>query len=96
MKNLLLLFFMAVLFGSCRKLVSDNCIFLKQTEGWQTENFKSKYTIQFPADYTGTGMIGFEGNIFYKKKDAIKNQRRYRRKSDSDGSIFKNEEPRIR
>ena len=31
-----------------------------------TENFKTEYLIQFPDDYKGIGMVGFEGNIFTK------------------------------
>jgi len=68
MRIIPLLLFISLLVGSCRKVVCDDCISLKQTESWQTEQFKTNYTIEFPADYTGIGMTGFEGNIFYKKR----------------------------
>jgi hypothetical protein len=41
---------------------------ISQNPDWNTENFKNNYTIQFPDNYEGHGMTGFEGNVFQKKR----------------------------
>lgn len=46
----------------------SNCIEISANEDWTTENFKTNFTIQFPKNYEGTGMVGFEGNMFNKKR----------------------------
>lgn len=38
-------------------------------ESWITETLKSDYTIQFPDNYMGPGMTGFEGPMFLKTRD---------------------------
>ncbi len=45
------------------------CIESVQNDQWETESFKTNYSIQFPSNYIGQGMIGFEGNIFDKKRN---------------------------
>jgi hypothetical protein len=42
---------------------------LEKHPDWTVEPFKTNYSIQFPSYYEGTGMIGFEGNIFQKYTD---------------------------
>lgn len=49
--------------------VHCQCIEMSQNQNWATENFKTNYTIQFPGDYEGFGMVGFEGNTFRKNRD---------------------------
>lgn len=57
------------LFAACDdEEPTPTCIELAQNANWTSENFKSDYTIQFPADYEGQGMIGFEGNTFFKNR----------------------------
>ena len=45
--------------------IDMDCVENKQMGYWITELFKSNYTIQFPSNYEGQGMVGFEGNIFF-------------------------------
>ncbi len=47
---------------------SPSCITLEQNANWITESFKTLYDIQFPANYEGIGMVGFEGNFFAKNR----------------------------
>jgi hypothetical protein len=56
---------------SCGKdniIVIDNysCNDLKTVDNWTTINFKTGYSIQVPPEYKGGGMMGFEGNTFFK------------------------------
>lgn len=44
------------------------CIQIAQNPDWNTEDIKSDYTIQFPDNYEGNGLIGFEGNTFSKTR----------------------------
>ena len=73
MKKIILSFsiFLTVLI-SCDKSNDDisqkDCKSMSQNSNWTTENFKADYTIQFPNNYEGTGMVGFEGNMFYKNR----------------------------
>jgi hypothetical protein len=55
---------------SCRKenLIEENCIEISQNLTWKVENFKTEYTIQIPDNYEGAGMVGFEGNVYSKKR----------------------------
>ena len=46
--------------------IDMDCVENKQMGYWIIELFKSNYTIQFPSNYEGQGMVGFEGNIFSK------------------------------
>ncbi len=48
--------------------ITPTCMTMEQNTSWTAEDFKTDYTIQFPADYEGNGMVGFEGNIFSKNK----------------------------
>lgn len=50
--------------------VDDSCVPMEQIPGWTVEPFKTNYTIQFPSDWKGTGMVGFEGNMFSKDREA--------------------------
>ena len=42
------------------------CQLFLQPETWVIEDFKTDYSIHFPPSYEGEGMVGFEGNIFFK------------------------------
>ncbi len=42
---------------------------LSQNSNWITSDYKNNYTIQFPANYSGVGKVGFEGNIFSKLRN---------------------------
>jgi len=46
----------------------SDCIEMSENSNRTTEDFKTNFTIQFPNNYEGTGMVGFEGNIFNKKR----------------------------
>ena len=46
--------------------IEMDCAGNKQMDNWITESFKSNYSIQFPSNYIGHGMIGFEGYTFSK------------------------------
>ncbi|NOZ74385.1 MAG: hypothetical protein GXO90_03275 [FCB group bacterium] len=45
-----------------------DCIPTEQNYHWTAEPFKTDFTIQFPSNYNGPGLHGFEGNIFYKAR----------------------------
>lgn len=76
MKKLLLsLAILLTIFTSCDEEI--DCIEIFETSDWTTENFKSNYTIQFPDNYEGTGMVGFEGNFFFKNRSDDKVVIRY-------------------
>lgn len=45
-----------------------DCLKMSDNSNWTTEDFKLEYTIQFPSNYEGTGMVGFEGNFFSKNR----------------------------
>lgn len=62
MKRYLLIILLAPLFFACKK--EDARI-----EDWQQEQFKSEYTIQFPDNYSGGYIQGFEGGSFEKTRD---------------------------
>ena len=56
-----------IIFYSCNDNENDlDCIENQQIDNWITESFKLNYTIQFPTNYEGHGMVGFEGNLFSK------------------------------
>ena len=52
--------------GGCGVPMPTPVIRMTQNNGWTAEPFKTGYTIQFPTGYKGIGLMGFEGNIFYK------------------------------
>lgn len=62
----LLLFSLSVF--SCRKEdPPEICKQLEQTDAFFTEDFKADYTIQFPVNYVGAGMVSTQqGNTFEK------------------------------
>lgn len=66
----LLIFLLNPLFISCKKDNStiNDCLSLELNANWASENFKRSYSIQFPSDYEGNGMVGFEGNVFSKSR----------------------------
>lgn len=68
-KHFIILFFI-ILFTTCKKDVpiTGDRMQMATNPDWTTENFKTVYTIQFPADYDGEGMVGFEGNTFSKNR----------------------------
>ena len=41
---------------------------VKSQSGWKTESLNGDYSIQFPDDYEGNGMVGFEGPTFSKSR----------------------------
>lgn len=47
---------------------SEVCNEMVQNPSWITEDFKNKYSIQFPDNYEGVGKTGFEGNTFRKMR----------------------------
>jgi len=49
-------------------LEQSDCIEISKNSNWITEDFKANYKIQFPNNYEGPGMVGFEGNIFKKNR----------------------------
>ena len=60
-----------LLFISCTKgtdIVSNVCIPHAENPAWNTILFKNDHTIQFPNNYEGRGMVGFEGNTFIKQR----------------------------
>jgi hypothetical protein len=71
MKQLLLALLVMLVFSHCQKNDTHNrtTIEVSQNPQWTTEPFKTNYTIQFPAGFSG-GINGFEGNIFNKKNIA--------------------------
>lgn len=46
----------------------SDCIGISENSNWTTEDFKENFTIQFPDNYEGSGMVGFEGNLFNKNR----------------------------
>jgi hypothetical protein len=57
--------------ASCDKeeyQISTDCVEVSDNTEWITENFKTNYIIQFPDNYEGSGMIGFEGKVFAKNR----------------------------
>ncbi len=70
MRNSLFVFALVILLGSCSKESEEVCCSqtLQQQDHWSIENFKPSYTIQLPAIYAGSGMMGFEGNTFFKRR----------------------------
>lgn len=46
----------------------STCTVMEQNASWTTEDFKTGYDIQFPSNYEGLGMVGFEGNFFAKNR----------------------------
>ncbi len=67
----LTLLLLITLIGSCAKdeeISLNNSIEVSQNSNWNTEDFKTNYTIQFPDNYEGTGMVGFEGYVFNKSR----------------------------
>ena len=72
-RTILSLIIILTILTSCEKkeeekITISDCITISQNPNWTTENFKTNYTIQFPNTYEGTGMTGFEGNIFNKNR----------------------------
>lgn len=65
---ILSLFFLAACTDSDDSL-TNGCIEISQNPDWKTEDFKTSFTIQFPDNYEGVGMTGFEGNSFSKKRN---------------------------
>lgn len=45
-----------------------DCIKISENSNWTTEVFKTNYKIQFPKNYEGTWITGFEGNVFNKNR----------------------------
>ena len=67
--KILYILFILLIVCSCNdndEQIDKNCVENKQMDNWITESFKSNYSIQFPSNYEGQGMVGFEGNMFSK------------------------------
>ena len=62
--------FLLLLVLSCsdENVIEDQCVSTFNTDDWQAELFKTDYTIRFPDNYMGLGMVGFEGHIFQKMR----------------------------
>jgi hypothetical protein len=70
MNNKLRYLLIPLLIFSCKREVDKkDCVTLSQNPDWTTSDFKSNYTIQLPANYTGNGRVRFEGFIYDKKRD---------------------------
>ena len=68
-KKILYILFILLIVCSCNdndEQIDKNCVENKQIDNWITESFKSNYSIQFPSNYEGQGMVGFEGNMYSK------------------------------
>ena len=66
-KQIILLLLITVAFGCTKEDGNNsNCTGLKAVNNWTKTDFKSNYTIQIPNGFEGPGMVGFEGNTFYK------------------------------
>ena len=61
--------FISLIIISCTEDNNQFCFQTSLVENWQSEMFKTDYTIQFPDNYIGPGMISFEGNIFSKSRE---------------------------
>jgi hypothetical protein len=48
------------------------CIESVQNDNWETESFKTNYSIQFPSNYIGQGMIGFDNTKGSNLQDILK------------------------
>lgn len=69
MKYLLITILSIATILSCEKEAADlSCREMQMQSSWTTERFKTDFDIQFPDDYEGIGITGFEGNIFFKNK----------------------------
>jgi hypothetical protein len=69
--NRTILLLALLILASCHKgnQSIENAFPIKQNPAWETEKFKTDYTIQFPTGFVG-GVNGFEGNIFWKSNSA--------------------------
>jgi hypothetical protein len=68
-------FLLTLLFGltGCKKEsvlpdVNSLEILVASQPTWKTESLNEDYTIQFPAQYEGNGMVGFEGPTYSKNR----------------------------
>lgn len=71
MLRLLGLSIVCLTIGACKKeqqlpVTRLSCEEISFQKEWPTEPLKTDYTIQFPDNYTGPGLTGFEGPIFIK------------------------------
>lgn len=66
------LILLSLAFAACKKdkiePIKENIIEMVANPNFSKENFKTDFTIQFPANYDGVGMVGFEGNMFSKAR----------------------------
>lgn len=65
-----------LLLASCKRDVDkkneerpDNCIALSQHSQWTVSAFKADYTIQVPGGYSTPLYVGFEGRVFFTKRN---------------------------
>lgn len=65
-----------LLFTSCKRHVDKNneekpgdCIAIAQNSQWTVSEFKTDYTIQVPATYSTPLYVGYEGRVFYTKRN---------------------------
>ncbi|HAH23010.1 MAG TPA: hypothetical protein DCL77_04480 [Prolixibacteraceae bacterium] len=80
MNKIFVYFLVIFLFANCKKedeLKESNSFNMATVAEWPTIDFKTGYTIQVPAEYIGNGMVGFEGNEFYKVSPDDKIQLNY-------------------
>jgi hypothetical protein len=70
MKKQICWLFLIIAIVACKKDIGNNDrIPLSQNPNWTTIPFKRYYTIQFPGNYVGDGMLGYEGNFFFKGRN---------------------------
>jgi len=69
MKNLFVIIGALTLITNCKKeenIEHASCNNLTTENSWSIINFKTDYSIQVPDGFKGPGMVGFEGNNFFK------------------------------
>jgi len=66
--RILNILFLTAIVVSCTEDESTDCI-EASLNNWESEMFKTDYSIKFPDNYAGQGMIGFEGNTFHKVRN---------------------------
>jgi hypothetical protein len=75
MNNMIRFLVFALLLASCKRHVDKNeekpvdCIALAQNSQWTTSEFKADYTIQVPATYSTPLYVGYEGKVFFTKRN---------------------------
>lgn len=75
MKNKICGLLLIVLIASCKPHIERieekpvDCITLAQNSQWTVSEFKTDYTIQIPANYSTPLYVGYEGKVFFTKRN---------------------------